>query len=213
MPNSLKIQRPLSSDRQVVKINDDSTGLLLKDKDVIVENDLIVHGDITADSITANAYSGMILAYRDIGLNEAEASYNLTTSYVVPTDEFGISFIAPPSGNVQYTIENIWLDYGAGGWGDFYAGISTANNTDGYSALASYHEKNFGDGEGRYAEGIRSISWTLTGLTAGANYTYYVGFKSSSTTNTPHMSWGGNSTADAPDIIIKAIALPSIIST
>ena len=35
--NDLKLQRPLSSDRQVVKINDDSTGLLLKDNRVFVE--------------------------------------------------------------------------------------------------------------------------------------------------------------------------------
>lgn len=37
MPNSLEMQNPLSSDRQVVKINDDSTGLLLKDNRVFVE--------------------------------------------------------------------------------------------------------------------------------------------------------------------------------
>ena len=42
MAEILTIQKKLSSARQVVKIGDDSTGLLLKDKDVIVENDLIV---------------------------------------------------------------------------------------------------------------------------------------------------------------------------
>ena len=213
MAEILTIHNKLSSDRQVVKIGDDSTGLLLKDKDVIVENDLIVQGDIIADSITANAYSGMILAYRDIGLNEAEASYNLTTSMVVPTDEFGISFIAPPSGNVKYIVENIWVDYGSSGAGDFHAGLSTQNNTDGYDGLAPYHEKNFGDGEGRNAENVSSLSWTLTGLTAGANYTYYVAFKSSSATGTPHISWGGDTTGESPDVIIKAIALPTTIST
>ena len=155
----------------------------------------------------------MILGYRDIGLDEGEASYNLTTSYVVPTDEFGVTFVAPPSGKVQYIIENIWLDYGSSNAGDFYAGLSTANATSGYSALASYHEKNFGDGEGRGAENVNSISWTLIGLTAGSSYTYYVGFKSSSTAGTPHMSWGGDATGKSPDIIIKAIALPETIST
>ena len=51
----LEIQKPLSSDRQVVKIGDDSTGLLLKDKDVLVEgssdirSDLTVGGDLTVD--------------------------------------------------------------------------------------------------------------------------------------------------------------------
>ena len=155
----------------------------------------------------------MILGYRDIGLNEAEASYNMTTSYAVPTDEFGVTFVAPPSGNVEYVIENIWLDYGSSNAGDFFIGLSTANATSGYSRLASYHEKNIGDGEGRGAENISSISWTLTGLTAGTSYTYYVGVKSSSTAGTPHMSWGGDASGESPDIIIKAIALPATIST
>ena len=157
--------------------------------------------------------AGTILSYRDIGLNEAEASYNMTTSYVVPTDEFGITFTAPVGGNVEYIVENIWLDYGSSSAGDFFIGLSTANATSGYSALASYHEKNIGDNEGRYAQNVSSISWTLTGLSAGTDYTYYVGFKSSSTTGTPHISWGGDATGESPDIIIKAIALPSSIST
>ncbi len=187
-----------------------------------------IDGDITLDSQTGvfiakkggtefsaanSSYAGMILGYRDIGLNEAEASYNMTTSYAVPTDEFGVTFVAPPSGNVEYVIENIWLDYGSSNAGDFFIGLSTANATSGYSRLASYHEKNIGDGEGRGAENISSISWTLTGLTAGTSYTYYVGVKSSSTAGTPHMSWGGDASGESPDIIIKAIALPATIST
>ena len=173
----------------------------------------------TSESIKAyvdssvDKVAGTILAYRDIGLNEAEASYNMTTSYAVPTDEFGITFTAPVGGNVEYVIENIWVDYGGSGAGDFFIGLSTANATSGYSALASYHEKNIGDNEGRYAQNVSSISWTLTGLTAGTDYTYYVGFKSSSTTGTPHISWGGDATGESPDIIIKAIALPASIST
>ena len=189
---------------------------------------LDIDGDIALDSASGNfiakkggtefsaansSYAGMILGYRDIGLNEAEASYNMTTSYAVPTDEFGVTFVAPPSGNVEYVIENIWVDYGGSGSGDFYIGLSTANSTSGYSALASYHEKNIGDNEGRYAQNVSSVSWTLTGLTPGTSYTYYVGFKSSSTSGTPHISWGGDATGKSPDIIIKAIALPVTIST
>ena len=140
--------------------------------------------------------AGTILAYRDIGLNETEASYNMTTSYAVPTDEFGITFTAPVGGNVEYIVENIWLDYGSSSAGDFFIGLSTANATSGYSALASYHEKNIGDGEGRGAENLSSISWTLTGLSAGSDYTYYIGVKSSSTAGKPHMCWGGDATGE-----------------
>ena len=212
MPNNLEIQKPLSSDRQVVKIGDDSTGLLLKDKDVIVENDLIVHGDITVDSITANAYSGMILGYTDIGLNEGRTTYDLTTSYVVPTDEFSVAFIAPPSGNVEIMI-SVRFNAGSGGAGDLYAGLSTANATSGYSALEVYHEECLVDGSGRNSFDTIQNYWTLTGLTSGANYEYWAGFKSSSTSGTPKIEYGGSSSGHNPDFIMKATALPSSITT
>jgi len=62
---------------------------------------------------------------------------------------------------------------------------------------------------------LRTIrhSWTLTGLTAGTSYTRWLGAKSSSTTGTPHLQWGGNSSGAYPDFIMKAIALPATIST
>ena len=55
--------------------------------------------------------------------------------------------------------------------------------------------------------------WTKTGLTAGTSYTYYVGFKSTSTIVTPHIQFGGNATNQNPDFIMKATALPATIAT
>ena len=99
----MRLQKPLSSDRQVVKIGDDSTGLLLKDKDVLVEGDAEIGGDLTVqgDVQRATVYAGTILGYTDIGLNYTRATYNLTTSFTVPSDDLGVTFIAPPSGNVE----------------------------------------------------------------------------------------------------------------
>ena len=48
----LRLQKTLSSDRQVVKIGEDSTGLLLKDKDVLVEGDAEIGGDLTVNGDT-----------------------------------------------------------------------------------------------------------------------------------------------------------------
>jgi len=166
----------------------------------------------TEFSIANSAYAGMILGYTDIGLNEADASYNLTTSYVVPTDEFGVTFTAPPSGNVEIFIQ-IQFDCGSNGAGDLHAGLSTANATSGYSALASYHEVEIIDQSGRFALEVAHHVWTITGLTAGTSYTYYAGFKSTSTTGTPHIQWGGNAANEIPDFIMKATALPATIST
>ena len=188
---------------------------------------LDIQGDITLDSHTGNfiamkagtqfsaansAYAGMILGYTDIGLNEGHTTLNLTTSYVVPTDEFSVSFVAPPSGNVEIFIQ-IFCSAGGTGSGDLYAGLSTANATSGYSALASYHEEILRDQSGRHGLDAVCKTWTLTGLTAGTSYEYWAGFKSTSTSGTPYISWGGNTSGRYPDFTMKATALPATITT
>ena len=185
------------------------------------------NGDIALDSSTGvfiakkagtefsaanSAYAGMILGYTCIGLDEAAATYNLTTSYAVPTDEFSVSFTAPPSGNVEIEIQ-IGMDVGSSNFGDLFAGLSSANATSGYSQLADFHESELFDGMSRGALRIIRHSWTLTGLTAGTAYEFWAGFKSSSTTGTPHLQWGGNSSGGYPDFIMKATALPATITT
>ena len=56
MANELKLENQLSSDTKPVKVGDDSTGLLLKDNDVEVENTLTVNGDleVKGDKITSD---------------------------------------------------------------------------------------------------------------------------------------------------------------
>ena len=184
-------------------------------------------GDIILDSSTGNfiakrsgtefsaadsAYAGMILGYTCIGLDEVAATYNLTTSYVVPTDELQVTFTAPPSGKVEIEIQ-IGMDVGSSNFGDLYAGLSTANATSGYSRLEDFHEVELFDGMTRGALRVIRHSWTLIGLTAGTSYQYWAGFKSSVTTGTPHLQWGGNATNEYPDFIMKATALPNTIST
>ena len=160
----------------------------------------------------AENFDGRILGYTDIGLNEANVELSLTTSYVVPTDEFSISFVAPPSGNVEIFAQ-IFFGSGSSGAGDLHAGLSTANATSGYSQLASYHEKKIIDGSGRNGLDIAQIFWTLTGLTAGTSYEYWAAFKSDTTTGDPTINWGGNSSTRYPDFIMKATALPASITT
>ena len=215
----LKIDDPLDSHHKPVKIGEDQTGLQLADKDVKVENNLIVDNDLTVlgeingtPSTLTPLYAGMILGYTCIGLDEAAATYNLTTSYVVPTDEFQVSFVAPPSGKVEIEIQ-IGMDLGSSNAGDLYTGLSTANATSGYSRLEDYHEVELFDAMSRGAQRALRHSWTLIGLTAGTSYQYWVGFKSTNTIGTPHLQWGGNATDEYPDFIMKATALPNTIST
>ena len=184
-------------------------------------------GDIVLDSADGNfiakkagtefsaansAYAGMILGYTDIGLNETRTDLSLTTSYVVPTDEHSVAFTAPPSGNVEIHMQ-VAFNAGSSGAGDLNAGLSSANATSGYSALQDYHEEKLVDQSGRNGYDTVVNSWTLTGLTAGTSYEYWVGFKSTSTTGTPTLAWGGNASGHYSDFIMKAIALPATITT
>ena len=166
----------------------------------------------TEFSAANSAYAGMILGYTCIGLDEAPATYNLTTGYVVPTDELQVTFVAPPSGKVEIEIQIGW-DAGSSNVGDCFAGLSSANATSGYSALADFHEVELFDAMSRGALRVIRHSWTLTGLTAGTSYQYWAGFKTSATLGTPHLHCGGNATGEYPDFIMKATALPNTIST
>ena len=54
MANELKLENPLSSDKKPVKINNESTGLLLEDNKVIVENELTVDGEAVVQDLKVN---------------------------------------------------------------------------------------------------------------------------------------------------------------
>ena len=169
---------------------------------------------MAANSITrAENFDGRILGYTDIGLNEAHAELDLTTSYVVPTDEFSVSFIAPPSGNVSIDFQ-IQYYMGSTGAGTLHAGLSTANATSGYAALQNYHEQLFDDTSSRGAVTVVRGTWTIICLTAGASTEYWIGFKTISTAGTTaKIQWGGNSANRYSDFIMKATALPATITT
>ena len=163
----------------------------------------------------AENFDGRIIGYTDIGLNEAFASLALTalaSGYIIPTDEFSVAFVIPPSGNVLIEFQ-IQYDSGSSGLGTLHAGLSTTNRTTGYTELAAYHEKLFDDTSVRNGAYNVNGSWTLTGLTAGASEELWIGFATQSVIGTPNIQWGGNATGRYPDFIMKATALPTTITT
>ena len=87
------------------------------------EGKYIAQKDGTEFSAADSAYAGMILGYTDIGLDEATATYNTTTSFVVPTSEFKVAFTAPPSGQVEISMQ-VMYDVGSSNVADLYAGLS-----------------------------------------------------------------------------------------
>ena len=160
----------------------------------------------------AENFDGRILGYTDIGLNEGHTELSLTTSFVVPTDEFSVAFVIPPSGNVLIEFQ-IQYSSGSSGAGTLHAGLSTTDKDAGYTQLQDYHEKRFDDSSVR--NGIYTVngSWTLTGLTAGDSEELWIAFASASTAGTPSLFWGSNGTGRYPDFIMKATALPATITT
>ena len=194
MPNEVRLQEGHSIDGNLrpLKIGGESSSLEIASTDngARIRGDLEVTGTTFASasidtmySGSVPAYAGMIIGYTDIGLNESFTNLDLTTSFVVPTDEFSVSFVSPPSGNVSIGFQ-IQYYMGSTGAGTLHAGLSTANATSGYSALQTYHEKVFDDTSSR--AGITTVNgaWTITGLTAGVSTEYWIGLKSISTPGT-----------------------------
>ena len=219
--NDVKLQEghPVDENLRPLKVGGESTAI----ETAQYGNGARVNGDLEITGTTfasidkmylglVPAYAGMILGYTDIGLNESHASLNLTTSYVVPTDEFSVSFVVPPSGNVSIDFQ-IQYYMGSSGAGTLHAGLSTANATSGYAALEAYHEQVFDDTGARIGVTIVHGQWTITGLTAGTSTEYWIGFKSLSTTGTPKIQWGGNVSGRYSSFIMKATALPATITT
>ena len=215
-----------STDKDLIDIAAGATGITTIDASGSdADFTIVADGDITLNSETgvfdikkagtkfADMYAGMILGYTDIGLNESHTDLDLTTSYVVPTDEFSVSFTAPPSGNVSIDFQ-IQYYMGSTGAGTLHAGLSTANATSGYAALQGYHEQQFDDTSVRSAVATVHGAWTITGLTAGAATEYWIGFKTISTAGTTaKIQWGGSTSGRYPDFIMKATALPASITT
>ena len=162
----------------------------------------------------------MILGYRTIGLNEAEASYNFTTSFVVPTDEFGVTFTAPPSGNVEIEFSvyrdssssNRIVTFSLSDNATFnQASAQIGDGSTAYDLIYLYGFDTADETDDRYLTG----KFVAGGLTAGSSYTYWLGARTSATTT--RLRWGGI-TATTPDryyppFIIKATALPESIHT
>jgi len=168
-----------------------------------------VSGDtVTEFSVANSAYAGMIIGYRMIGEDASRTTYTLTTSFVVPDDDMGIRFIAPPSGAVEIMIQ-IKVDAQANN--TTFIGLSTANATSGYSTAGATYEQAINLIDETDNATIQHY-WAVTGLTAGDTYNYWVGFKKqSSGIGNGYLNWGGGS-GEHCDFIMKATALPTAVS-
>ena len=163
----------------------------------------------------AENFDGRILGYTRIQNNSTTSgdhgiypTATLTVLQTVQGTDVGVTFVVPPSGNVEIIFSGSW-----------YSSSKTLELA--LSDNASYnevHEKH------TYDQGMQSsdetdrnmvvATWAVEGLTAGDSLTYYIAAAEtfSGTSNFDHGRFR-TSGSHYPPIIVKAIALPATITT
>ncbi len=178
---------------------------------VKIHGDLSVDGDITSKTI----YPGQVLGYTRIqntGSGTFDAIISLTSTMTVlqtvAGTNVGVTFVAPPSGNVEII---------------FTCYLYTSSTTVGF-ALSDNASFNEIDPDHTYDMGTYkmdetdyntiSVSWCVTGLTAGTSYTYYIAGDELAGSNSTISHGDSRGTGNHfPPITVKAIALPITITT
>ena len=205
-----------------ITVNDDDT-TVIGNTDIILDaaSDIILDsaagkfvmkggGTVKEFSVADSAYAGMILGITVHGINQAQATYNLSASEaLVFSITHNVSFIAPPSSTVEIEVQ-IGFDAGSGSE-TLFLGLSD-NTTIGSNGLAAYLLQTVYEPSTRQNDVNVIHKWIVTGLTAGTSYKWYLTAKASATTGTPTLKWGGDATEEDQVFIMKAIALPTAIS-
>ena len=184
-------------------INLDSGGDIILDSN---DGNFIAKKAGTEFSAANSAYAGMILGYTAIGADATFASESIGTSLAVTDATHNVTFVAPPSGNVEIYVSVYADQAGSGRW--LQLGLSD-NAT--YNTLDVTHEHFAAKGDETDEEQLHH-EWVITGLTPGTSYTYYLGAKAQSA-GAYVLYWGGDVTAKFQPFVMKATALPATIYT
>ena len=169
----------------------------------------------TEFSAANSAYAGMILGYTRIANTSSSATYEIinlsSTLTVIQTTagtDVSITFVAPPSGNVE--IQFTCYLYASSKTAEFALSDNSTFNevaeTHTYDAGAQSSDET--DYNSVY------IPFAVTGLTSGTSYTYYIG-AAETVSGTIRIFHGANRGTGThyPPITVKAVALPASITT
>ena len=180
------------------------------DGDVILDSEtgnFIAKKSGTEFSSANSSYAGMILGYTCI--NDYVNHY-LETSFTVEDAGHKVTFTVPPSGNVEIEFTG-FFDRTSTSDVTVYAGLSDSST---YNSVGNTHEYDYGGvkADDEIDDELITWKWCVSGLTAGASVTYYLGLKSSDATAV-QMRYGYRSANGLafPPFIMKATALPSTI--
>jgi hypothetical protein len=213
---TLSIDSPLKIDRQPIKAESNTTGLLLSTDRVYVENEPLSEKEVATKKYVDNlVQSGAVIGYTRIANDSTSSADNiisLSSSMTVLQTAQGtdvkVTFTAPSSGNIEIV---------------FSCRLYTMSTTVGFalsdnSTFNEVHETHTYD-TGIYKMdetdvNFINIAWAVTGLTSGQSYTYYIAGEetSGSTASISHGRFRTVGTHYSP-ILVKAIALPDTIFT
>ena len=155
----------------------------------------------TEFSVAKSAFAGMILGYTTVGIDAADDSYTLTTTWTVPDSAHKVKFVAPPSGVVEIFV-SIFHDSARR---VLHLGLSD-NAT--YNALDVTHEHEVYLPGGTLDELQINHYWVITSLTPNTAYEYWLGAKLAAGVG-GILRWGGNVADEWAPFIMKATALPT----
>ena len=207
--NTIKLQ---SSTDKHLNLVSQGTGDVVIDSsgDVVLDSadgNFIAKKAGTEFSVANSAYAGMILGYRVIGEDVTAAhSGDLGTSFATIHDDCNVTFKAPPSGNVEITVQAYIITSSNAEVIEF--ALSTTDTTS-FTSLGVQYEQKVYQGD-RSEDGVIQLSWVVTGLTAGAIDTYWLAAEA--TTGNTRIYWGGDATSDYPVFIMKVTALPAAVT-
>ena len=216
MPNSLETQNPLSSDRQVVKINNDSTGLLFKDNRVFVEEQPTEENEVvTKKYVDDNDFAGKIIGYTRLeGDLTSTNSYEIQNSLTVEDATHKVSFNTPSTRSVE--IETSFLINASSTDTRIEIGLSDSST---YNSVAAHLEY---DGNGIYFtddevdDHVKTVKFVLSSdhlASTGVANEFWIGFSTAGVTKTAYLTYGYRASHGIGEhpFIIKATVLPSTI--
>ena len=160
----------------------------------------------------ADMYAGMILGYTAINIDATQESYAVTGSLAVTDANHKVIFVAPPSGKVE-----IFVSFSAIAIAQRWLKLGLSNNAT-YQAIQF---PNLGDPTNEHTiidlpvDGYARVithNWVVEGLTAGTEYTWYLGAQAEQAARIT-MWWGGTASGRYAPFIMKATALPATITT
>ena len=164
-------------------------------------------------SAVNSAYAGMILGYTRIQNDSTTTGHNVisvdTTMTVLETaqgTECKVTFVAPPSGNVEIQFHAAFNTQDT-----YYLSVSTAASYAEHDETHTYDFICIKNDETDVS--LHTISFAITGLTAGTTYNRWIAAKVASGAGDINHGRNRSAGTHAPPIIIKAIALPAIITT